>query len=130
MAYFKKNAKDTYGKTLHSITITSETAYLKVYDTHAVTCPVGSNIGQQLPAPTNYSRSITIGDVMYSGTDTCSNATYTANSTAKMGGTTAKNKGSFTFSISGSNVYSFPPTYVSNGVVRPESIVTIFLIKY
>lgn len=77
-----------------------------------------------LPLPTY--NTTTIGEFMYGGINACVNATYTANSTAKLGGTSAKNKGYVTLSAP----YTFPSVYQNGNYVHPLHMGTLMLIKY
>ena len=82
---------------------------------------LGSKVSAGLPNITG-----NFGEFMYSGTDnTSAPFTYTADSTAKMGGTTAKNKGYVTMNLHNAN-----SIYGSSNTVTPISLKTSFYIRY
>lgn len=86
---------------------------------------LGESVEPCIPRPTW--NTVKIGDIMYGGTDTVAYASYTANSTAKLGGTTAKNKGYFSISnpISYNSIYKTTAT-----TLQPLSRKITFYIRY
>lgn len=114
----------TDDSTLYTGNINIDSIYVSyIYPT--TVSNLGKPVSAVIPRPTY--NTTKIGEFMYGGVDACVNATYTANSTAKLGGTSAKNKGYVTLSAP----YTFPSIYSSSATtVKPTSITTGYFIKY